>query len=122
MESKILNLRILTAAIRLKFKCRARIECSDANTQEAVSNNGVFTFQEELHIFPKGNTVELSLILISEKGSWYNGGCIKATLDQLRQSGGLPLKLMIAKCIDKEAWLEIQALSVPEIIDRLSQR
>lgn len=113
MESRILKLRILTAAVRLKFKCRARIECADANTQEALSNNGLFAFHEELHLFPKGSTVELALILISEKGSWYNGGSIKTTLDQLRHSGGLPLKLTITKCIDKDAWIEIQAVSVP---------
>lgn len=107
MESRVLKLRILTAAVRLKFKCRARIECSEANTQEALSNNGLFAFHEELHFFPKGNTVELVLILISEKGSWYNGGSIQTTLDQLRHTGGLPLKLSITKCIDKEAWIEI---------------
>ncbi len=117
-----MKLRILTATVTLKFKCRARIECADANTQEAPSNHGVFSFHEELHIFPKGNTVELSLILISDKGSWYNGGTIKTTLDQLRHSGGMPLKLIITKCIDKEACIDIQALSVPEIRDKLSQR
>lgn len=113
MESRILKLRILTAAVRLKFKCRARIECGDANTQEAHSNNGLFAFHEELHLFPKGSTVELELILISEKGSWYNGGSIKTNLDQLRHSEGLPLKLNIIKCIDKDAWIEIQTVSVP---------
>lgn len=61
-------------------------------------------------------------MLISEKGSQYNGGTVKTTLDQLRHSQGSPLKLTISKCIDKEAWMEVKAISVPDLDDKSSQK
>lgn len=102
MESKILKLRILTVSLKLKFKCKMRIDSSEGPlTQEVSPNGGIFSIDEELHIYPKGNNVELSLMLISEKGSQYSGGSVKTTLEQLRHSQGSPLKLTISKCIDK---------------------
>jgi hypothetical protein len=61
-------------------------------------------------------------MLVSEKGSQYNGGIVKTTLEQLRYSQGSPLKLLISKCIDKEAWIEVKTLSVPEVEEIVNQR
>lgn len=46
MESKILKLRILTVSLKLKFKCKIRIDSSEgALTQEVSANGHIYTIE-----------------------------------------------------------------------------
>lgn len=123
MSSKILRLKVLTVSLKLKFKCRLKIQCAEGGaTQEATTSNGLYDVDQELQLYPKKNEIELLLTLISEKGSSYNGGIVRTSIEQLRYSTGTAIKLSVSKCIDKQAWVEVKVISVPNLQDKENKK
>lgn len=97
-----LNVKVLSVSLKLKFKCRMKVEIKDgSSTREVTQENSIFNFGEILKINNKQETVELILTLMTDKGSHYNGGVVKINLAELENSYGTPIRLSISKCIDK---------------------
>ena len=73
-----LNVKVLSVSLKLKFRCKMKVEIKDgASTREVAQENSVFSFEEILKVNNKQDIVELILTLLTDKGSHYNGGVVK---------------------------------------------
>jgi hypothetical protein len=51
MEAGILKILVYTVSLKLKFKCRVRVEWKNGlGTQEVAINDGLYRFDEELSL------------------------------------------------------------------------
>ncbi len=105
-------LTLTSVKMKVKFPCKMAIEHSGHPLTKEVPPNeeGKFVFNQEIRLKEESDKMfaELSVSLVTDKGSRYVSGMIKLYHNELIRSEGERLVVTLSRCLDSEAICEVR--------------